>query len=130
MQNLSITNKEPQVDTTADFAPFWKTWNLLNSKSLYAKKITDQDRVWGAISGLASSLNDPYTVFFPPEENKLFNEEIKGSFGGIGAEIGIKDKILTVIAPLKDNPAMKVGVKSGDKILKIDKKLVNFHIFT
>ncbi len=121
----TVVNKEVRVDTSADFDSFWKVWNLLNEKSLYKDKATDQDRVWGAISGLAASLKDPYTVFFPPEENKLFSEEIKGSFGGIGAEIGMKDKILTVIAPLKDNPAMKAGIKSGDKILKIDKTDTN-----
>jgi len=116
----SIINKEPQVQTTADFSTFWKVWNTLNEKSIYAKKTTDQDRVWGAISGLASSMGDPYTVFFPPKENKSFNEEISGSFEGIGAEIGLKDKILTVISPLKDTPAYKAGLKTGDKIIKIN----------
>lgn len=117
----SVINKDQPQSTTADFNSFWKVWNLLNEKSIYAKKATDQDRVWGAIQGLTSSLGDPYTVFFSPEENKLFNAEIHGSFGGIGAEIGIKDKILTIISPIKDTPAAKVGIKSGDKILKIDK---------
>ncbi len=120
-----LANKDTQVQTSADFNSFWKVWNLLNEKSLYANKVTDQDRVWGAVSGLASSLKDPYTVFFPPEENKLFSEEIKGSFGGIGAEIGMKDNILTIIAPIKDSPAMAAGIKSGDKILKIDKTETN-----
>jgi carboxyl-terminal processing protease len=118
---LSVVHKEPQVQSTADFDAFWKVWNLINEKSLYKDKATDQDRVWGAVKGLASSLGDPYTVFFSPQENKLFNDEIHGSFGGIGAEVGIKDKILTVVAPLKDTPAWKAGLKSGDKILKIDK---------
>ncbi|MCX6754779.1 MAG: S41 family peptidase [Candidatus Nomurabacteria bacterium] len=117
----SIVNKEPQVETSADFSSFWKAWNILNEKSIYAKKTNDQDRVWGAISGLASSMGDPYTVFFPPKENKSFNEEILGSFEGIGAEIGIKDKILTIVSPLKDTPAFIAGIKAGDKILKIDK---------
>ncbi|MDE2030964.1 MAG: S41 family peptidase [Patescibacteria group bacterium] len=121
----SVINKEPAQGVTADFNSFWKVWNLLNQKSIYAKKATDQDRVWGAIKGMTASLGDPYTVFFPPEENKLFNDEIHGSFGGIGAEIGVKDKLLTVISPLKDNPAMLAGIKSGDKILKIDKTDAN-----
>ncbi len=118
---LSVTNKEVPAENKADFNSFWKVWNLLNEKSIYANKVTDQDRVYGAISGMASSLGDPYTVFFSPKENKLFNEEIHGSFGGIGAEIGIKDKLLTIISPLKDTPSSKAGIKSGDKILKIDK---------
>ncbi len=122
---VSVTNKEPQFETTADFNAFWKVWNLLNEKSIHAKDASDQDRVWGAVEGLASSLGDPYTVFFPPEENKLFNAEIQGSFGGIGAEIAVKDDVPTVVAPLKDSPAWNAGLKSGDKILRIDKTETN-----
>jgi len=123
----SVVNKDPQAETmtTADFGPFWKAWNILNNKSIYAKETSGQDRVWGAISGLASSMSDPYTVFFDPKENKSFTEEIQGSFEGIGAEIGIKDKILTIIAPLKDTPAWRSGLKAGDKIVKIDEKTTN-----
>lgn len=117
----SIINKNPQTETTADFSSFWKVWNTLNEKSIYFDKVNDQDRVWGSIEGLASSLGDPYTVFFPPKENKSFNEEIVGSFEGIGAEIGVKDGVLTIIAPLKDTPAWKSGIKSGDKVIKINK---------
>lgn len=119
---MGIAHKESTLTTTADFDPFWKVWNTINEKSIYAKKVSDQDRVWSAAQGLAQSLGDPYTVFFSPEENKLFNQTIKGSFGGIGAEVGIKDKILTIIAPLKDSPADKAGLKSGDKIVKIGTK--------
>ncbi|MEI6660140.1 MAG: S41 family peptidase [bacterium] len=122
---LSIGNKEPTFQTKADFDTFWKAWNILSEKSIYADKISDQDRVWGSIKGLASSMGDQYTVFFPPQENKLFNDEIQGSFGGIGAEIDKKDDILTVVAPLKDTPAWNAGIKTGDKILKIDTKSTN-----
>lgn len=121
----SVINKSPSFETTADFNAFWKAWNVLKEKSIYSDKITDQDRVWGAISGLALSTGDPYTIFFNPDDNKLFKDEIKGSFSGIGAEIGMKDKILTIIAPLKDTPAMKAGIKQGDKILKINKISTN-----
>lgn len=117
---LSLANKETQVETSADFDVFWKVWNTLNDKSLYTKKISDQERVWGAAQGLASSLGDPYTVFFSPEENILFKEEIQGSFGGIGAEVAIKSDILTIVTPLKNTPAQKAGVRAGDKILKIN----------
>lgn len=117
----SLNNKEKEVETNADFAPFWKAWNILKDKSIYAKDITDdQDHVWGAISGLADSFDDPYTIFLPPEENEAFEEEVRGSFEGIGAELGVKDKLLTIIAPLKNTPAEKAGLKSGDKIIEID----------
>ena len=118
---VDLSNKDSDITSSADFEPFWKVWNAINEKSIYTKKVTAQDKVWGATEGLASSLGDPYTVFFKPEQNKLFSDSIKGSFGGIGAEIGMKDQILTVIAPLKDSPAERAGIKSGDKIVKIDK---------
>ncbi len=120
---VGISGKGTQVITTADFSPFWKVWNTMNEKYPSASKITDQDRVYGAISGLVGSLNDPYSVFFTPDEAKSFEEEIAGNFDGIGMEVGMKDKILTVIAPLKDTPAYKANIKSGDKILKIDEKV-------
>jgi len=119
---LGISNKETQVTTIADFSPFWKVWNAMNEKYPDASKTTDQNRVYGAISGLVSSLNDPYSVFFGPDETKAFEEEIAGNFDGIGMEVGIKDQILTVIAPLKDTPAYRANIKSGDKILKINDK--------
>jgi carboxyl-terminal processing protease len=115
-----LANKDIPNEITADFEPFWKVWNVLNKKSIHVKEISEQDKVWGATKGLVSSLGDPYTVFLSPEENKSFNEEITGSFEGIGAEIGIKDNILTIIAPLKNSPAWKSGLKAGDKILEID----------
>lgn len=122
---VNVTNKNPAMETSADFNAFWKVWNVLKEKSIYYDKATDQERVWGAVSGLASSTKDPYTVFFNPEDNKLFKDEIKGSFSGIGAEIGMKDNILTVIAPLKGTPAFNAGIKAGDKILKIDGTMTN-----
>ncbi len=121
----NLSNKEVGVDTTVDFEPFWKAWNLINAKSPSAKDATDQERVYGAIEGLVGSLEDPYTVFFPPEEAKAFSEEIAGNFSGVGMEVGIKNKILTVIAPLKGTPAEKAGIKTGDQILKIDKTVTS-----
>ncbi len=103
----------------ADFDSFWKVWTLIDEKYPSAKDVTSQDRIWGAIKGLVSSLEDPYSQFFDPEEAQEFAEEISGSFSGIGVEIGVKDKILTVISPLKDSPGEKAGLKPGDKILKI-----------
>jgi len=116
----SLINKTDDLGNKVDFGPFWKTWNLLNEKYVDFDGTDDQARVWGAIQGLASSFGDPYTVFLPPEENELFASDIAGNFTGVGMEIGIRDGILTVIAPLKDTPADRAGIKSGDKILKID----------
>lgn len=113
-------------DQSADLAPFWKAWNALeeNYVSTHASSTlpSAKERLYGAISGLASSYGDPYTVFLPPVEAKIFAENISGSFAGVGMEIGIKDGILTVIAPLKGTPAERAGIKAGDQIATIDGK--------
>ena len=125
IDKVLLANKETAVTTEADFSPFWKVWNEINAKSPNASKTPDQARVYGAISGLMSSLNDPYSVFFGPDEAKSFEDQIAGNFGGVGMEVGIKNKLLTVIAPLKDTPAYRAGIKPGDIILKIDKTVTS-----
>lgn len=111
----------------ADFTPYWKTWSILNEKFVSASTttVTDQEKVWQSIVGLADAYNDPYTVFFPPEETKAFEESISNNFEGVGMEIGKRDDIITVIAPLKGTPADRAGMRPGDQILKIDDALTN-----
>jgi carboxyl-terminal processing protease len=118
---LLLTDEEQPLG--ADFDPVWKAWRLLDEKYVPATStdtIGTQDKVWGLISGLADSYGDPYTVFLPPQQSKSFEEEISGEFGGIGVEMGIRDDILTVIAPLKGTPADKAGILTGDLIVKVD----------
>lgn len=115
---VCAVNTESSV-AKADFGPFWDAWSVLNEKYGGDKTPTDQEKVWGAISGLASSYGDPYTVFFPPVESKNFESDIAGNFEGVGMEIGMRDDALVVIAPLKDTPASRAGVMAGDKILRI-----------
>ncbi len=114
----SVLNKEPAFASPVDFEPFWKVWNLIDEK--YPTTVSNQDKVWGAIKGLADSVGDPYTVFMPPEEASQFRDEIDGEFGGIGIEMGMKDGYISVIAPLKDSPAEKAGIKTADILVKID----------
>ncbi len=113
-------------NSQVDFEAFWKAWDTINEKYVPTNstttevKVSDQDRVYGAIEGMVRSLGDPYTVFFPPAETKSFNEEISGQIEGIGVEIGVKNNALTVIAPVKGTPAYKAGIKAGDVILSVD----------
>ncbi|OGZ05065.1 MAG: hypothetical protein A3C93_06200 [Candidatus Lloydbacteria bacterium RIFCSPHIGHO2_02_FULL_54_17] len=106
----------------ADFSQFWKSWNVINERYVppKSKTVTNQEKVWGAIQGLAGSLGDPYTFFLPPQEKSLFEEDVSGAFGGVGMQIGMKDGMLTVIAPLKDSPAERAGILQGDKVLLVD----------
>ena len=124
--NAATANRSDLVDkslVTGDkFNTFWKAWQILDNKYVGASSSTIDKKIYGSIQGLASSYGDPYTVFFPPEEAKAFQEDISGNFQGVGMEIGIKDKQLQVVAPIKGSPAFRAGVKSGDYILKIDEK--------
>ncbi|KKQ03027.1 MAG: Carboxyl-terminal protease [Parcubacteria group bacterium GW2011_GWB1_36_5] len=121
---IGLSKEETPATIGIDFSPFWKVWNTINEK--YPKaNTTDQNKIFGAISGLVGSLEDPYSVFFNPDDTKAFEEEIAGNFTGIGMEVGIKNKILTVIAPLKDTPAYRENIKPGDKILKIDETVTS-----
>lgn len=106
-----------------DFSQFWQAWNIAEGKYVDIDKIKRQEMVYGAIAGMVKSLGDPYTVFFPPEETKIFQSEIKGEFEGVGMEIGIRKDVLTVVAPLKGTPAEQAGIRAGDKILKIDEEV-------
>lgn len=123
---VGIDNMTEGEPLNVDFAPFWKVWNLLNEKyvpaSTTSKTTNNQEKVWGAIQGLTNSLDDPYTVFFPPVESELFASDIRGNFEGVGMEIVAKDGAITVVAPLKDSPAAKAGIMAGDRIIKIDDK--------
>ncbi len=105
---------------TIDFSLFWDAYNKLQQNFITPSKITDQKVVYGAIEGMTNSLGDPYTDFFDPNQAKMFEQNLSGSFDGIGVEIGIKQGLLTVIAPLKGTPGEKAGLKSGDTIVKIN----------
>jgi len=103
----------------ADFKQFWDLWDLLKQK-YYEQPVKDKQLFYGAMSGLASSLGDPYTTYFEPKNAQSFQEALSGKFEGIGAQIDIKDDQLVVVAPLPDSPAEKAGLLAGDAIVKID----------
>ncbi len=111
-------------DESVDLGAFWKAWNALNTRFVEthasSSNPTAKEKLWGAIQGLTASYGDPYTVFLPPAEAKVFQDDIKGNFEGVGMEIGVKEGLLTVIAPLKGTPAERAGIRSGDGILAID----------
>jgi carboxyl-terminal processing protease len=88
----------------------------------YVENVDTKKLVYGAINGMLSSL-DPHSSFLPPDMFKEMKIETKGSFGGLGIEITIKEGFLTVISPIEDTPAFRAGIKSGDQIIKIDDKL-------
>ncbi len=95
---------------------------IIYEKYAGSSQVREEDLIYGAMDGMLKALGDPHSVFFKPEDAKIFKEDVNGSFEGIGAEIGMRNDSLTVIAPLKDSPAERAGLMRGDKIRFIDER--------
>ncbi|MBL7057887.1 S41 family peptidase [Patescibacteria group bacterium] len=109
-----------ELNQDIDFKLFWELWDMVRESYVDQGEINDKKMFYGAMNGMIASIGDPYTIFMEPQEAREFEEDLNGKFEGIGAEIGIRDEILTIIAPLEGMPAEKAGLMSGDKVLAID----------
>ncbi|MFC1711275.1 S41 family peptidase [Patescibacteria group bacterium] len=120
LRKLEIVNTTVPVSKNLDFNLFWQVWSRLEEKYLEKDKLDPEKMFYGAIQGLTLSLGDPYTVFLPPEDNKQAQEDLNGSFGGVGIRLGFKDgNNLAVISPLKGSPAEAAGMRAGDLIVHL-----------
>ncbi len=115
---IEVINRSSNTQQV-DFSLFWQVWDLLQEKHI-DRPLNAENMLYGAIQGLADSLGDPYTTFLPPEQNELMKTSLKGEYEGIGAELGIRDNQLIIVAPLEGSPAEAAGVRSGDQIIKVD----------
>jgi len=121
---FSLFAAEPDITVPAeDLGEFWEVWNLLDQKfavGTSSQQLTREQKIQGAIGGLVSSYGDPYTIYLPPADAESFAADISGEFSGVGMEVGMRDDLLTIIAPLPETPAEKAGLRTGDVIVKID----------
>jgi carboxyl-terminal processing protease len=86
----------------------------------YVEPVDRETLLAGAIRGMTESLNDPYTEFVPPAERDRFERELTGQFVGIGALVGYRDGLVTIITPLEGSPALAAGLAPGDRLLRIN----------
>jgi carboxyl-terminal processing protease len=114
---LSIGSMRAEGESYEYLKVFTEVLSLV--KKNYVEEVKTKDLIYGAIKGMLNSL-DPHSAYMPPEAYKDMQLDTKGEFGGIGIQIGLKDGVLTVIAPIEDTPAYNAGIKSGDKIVKIN----------
>lgn len=119
-RNIAYSNVEDASEDKLDFNLYWEVWDGLKTDYVDKIKIKDKDLFYGSLRGLAASTGDPYTVFMDPEESREFNDDLSGLFQGIGAEVGLRNDIATVISPLDGTPAKKAGLMPGDKIYAVD----------
>lgn len=113
----SVTSVSAEGEGYEELKTFTEVMSMV--KKYYVEEVKPKELVYGAIKGMLNSL-DPHSGFMTPEAYKEMQVDTKGEFGGVGIQIGMKENMLTVIAPIEDTPAYKAGIKAGDKILKIN----------
>jgi carboxyl-terminal processing protease len=107
-------------DTYDKLKVFTEILSLVQSS--YVDEVKSRELIYGAVKGMLDTL-DPHTAFMTPEAFKEMQVETSGSFGGLGIEITVKDRMLTVVAPIDGTPADRAGIQPGDRIVKIEGQL-------
>lgn len=112
-------NTEGGKQTNQDnLSKIGQAYNMILSS--YVEKVDEKTLIEGAIQGMVSTLNDPYSAYMDEETAAQFNDSLESSFEGIGAEVSMMEGKVTIVAPFKDSPAEKAGLKPNDQIIKID----------
>lgn len=111
-----ITDPEKEVDLSL----LWGVWRLLLENYIDHKALKPTEMVYGAVGGLVNAVDDPYTLFMTPKENREFQQSLHGQLQGIGAELAVREEKIVIVAPLKGSPAEKAGLLPEDVILAID----------
>ncbi len=109
------------ADQPAEFEVFWQVWNIIHRHFVDREVLEPSWLTYGAINGLINALGDEgHTRFLTPEEATYQQTNISGKFFGIGAQVGIRDGLPVIVAPLDNSPAEQAGVKAGDIIIEVD----------
>jgi carboxyl-terminal processing protease len=103
-----------------EFQRLSEVWELLNREAIDGEDIDPLIIADGAIRGMLMALGDPYAGFLDREQFSLESEDIRGFFGGIGAEVGVRDGAIIILSPMPDAPAEAAGIRAGDIILEVD----------
>lgn len=116
---LVQVNKAPKTELdTESLEKMDQAYELILSR--YVEKVDRKKLAEGAIQGMLSVLKDPYSVYMDKETAKQFTQTLDSSFEGIGAEVGMNEGKIVIVAPFKNSPAEKAGLKQNDQILKVD----------
>ncbi len=115
----SVLPGNSTASTPPEFGVFWEAWNIIH-KDFYGAIPDNKTLTYGAIRGALKLLNDPHTVFIEPRGTQQQNEQLRGDFEGIGAQVNQVQDNVVIVAPIPGSPAEKAGIKAGDIILKVN----------
>lgn len=110
----------PSPAGRAHFQIVWEVLDLLEREFYDPTALDYQQMAYGAVRGMLETLQDPYTIFAPPRQARLLEEDIRGVFEGIGVSVEKRGAQLVVVAPLEGSPAQRAGLRPGDVILRVD----------
>lgn len=116
----NVFSVEEDASEIKGFDKFKQALELISTR--YVEDVDEEELLEGAIQGMLSTLDDPYSVYMDKETAKQFSQSLDSSFEGIGAEVGMKGGKVTIIAPFKGSPAEKAGLQPNDQIVSIDGK--------
>ncbi|KSU87671.1 MULTISPECIES: S41 family peptidase [Priestia] len=122
LSSLSSATGTNNVDVNGEFDKIKQAYDLISSQ--YYKDVDEKKLLEGAIQGMVQTLDDPHSSYMNKETAKQFEQSLDSSFEGIGAEVSMVDGKVTIVAPFKESPAEKAGLKPNDQILKIDGKSI------
>ena len=117
-------NGGPQISPEQRLDVVWQVWTLLEKEYVDPLALDEERMFHGAAAGLVSALGDPHTVFVDPLPAAIIDEDMQGSFEGIGATVSMTDVGLVIVEPLANSPALAAGLKPGDLILEVDGELL------
>jgi len=109
----------PLTGDVAGFDVFWEAWQIVDDH-FYGDLSSETARTYGAIRGSLDTLDDPYTLFVEPQRREREQEELRGSFGGIGAWVERTPDGRVLLTPMDERPAAKAGIQSGDELIAVD----------
>ncbi|MBM7541541.1 S41 family peptidase [Amphibacillus cookii] len=120
-QSMTEEEYKEMLEDLSDSIPLPKVTQAFSAiQENYLNEVSDQQLIEGAVRGMLATLDDPYSEYMDQETMEQFNEQIESSFEGIGAEVSMVDGKVTIIAPIKDSPAEKAGLRPNDQVVSVD----------
>ncbi len=120
VQPPAALGDQPDIPLQERLGLLEEIWDILQDTYIEPQELDVQEMVYGAASGFVEAVGDPHTAFVEPIQAAIIEEDMQGSFEGIGATVEMREGVLTIVRPLPNSPAERVGIEAGDQVLEVD----------